>query len=149
MGIFHEAPVPLAGLCLLVALLSFVTGVYAWLPFAHHASSVLFPMHLATMALLFCVFLQVFKHNVIAFGHRTFAFPRVSLPRTYWVVLALSCVGFLATFIGAFLYYPQHTYLGSLVALRIFSPGWLFLSFGAAGFAQWAGLRLRAYKAAA
>src|SRR5690348_17852381 len=93
MGIFHEAPVPLAGLCLLMALLSFVTGVYAWLPFAHHASSVLFPMHLATMAVLFCVFLQVFRHNVIAFGHRKFAFPRVSLPRTYWAVLSLSCVG--------------------------------------------------------
>ena len=146
---FLESLLPLARLCLSLALVSLVTSIYAWLPLAQHATWMLFPMHIATMAVLFCVFALLIKHNFTAFRHRNFAFPGVSLPRAYWLALATSFAYFLGMFVGALNYHPHGVDLGRVVYLRIFSSGWLFLSLGAVGFAQWAGLRLRAFRAAA
>ena len=140
---------PLARLCLLVALLSLVTGIYAWLPLSRHATWMLFPMHIATMVALFCVFFVHAKHNITAFKYREFVFPRVSFPRAYWLALAMSLAYLLVMFIGGLNHDPHGMDLGRVIYLRIFSSGWLFLNLCAAGFAQWVGLRLRALKAAA
>jgi hypothetical protein len=65
------------------------------------------------------------------------------------LALAGSLAYFLTMFIGALNYYPHGIDPGRVVDLRIFSSGCLFLSLGGVGFAQWAGLRLRAFKDAA
>jgi hypothetical protein len=134
----------LARLCLLVAALSFLSAIYSWLPFAPHHLPVLFVMHLATMAILFCVFMLLARHHFTAFRLRRAAPVKVPLPASYWFTLSAAFVYFLAIFIGGAIYYPQGVDLGHTVLLRIFSSGWLFLSLAAVGFAQWAGLRLRA-----
>ncbi|MEG3788978.1 hypothetical protein V1318_02465 [Lysobacter sp. CCNWLW3] len=147
MNQFVKTLLPLARLCLLVALMSFAIGVYAWHPLAQHATWTLFPMHLVVMAVLLCVLFQLAKCGFSVLGRRDFAFPRVSFPRAYWLAVVISFVWFLAVFVGAINYYPRGMDLGRVVYLRIFSSGWLFLSLCAGGFAQWAGLCLRALKA--
>ena len=109
----------------------------------------LFVMHLATMAVLFCVFLLLARHHFTAFRLRRAAPVKVSLPACYWATLSTAFVYFLAVFIGGAIYYPHGVDLGPAISLRIFSSGWLFLSLAAVGFAQWAGLRLRALRDAA
>ena len=146
---FWKALVSLSRLAVILAALSLVTGVYAWLPFERTATWMLFPMHLATMIVLFWVFGLIAKHNFIAFKHRKTQAPKIFLPRRYWLLTVGSLILFLAVFIGALNYYPPRTDLGNMVYLRIFSFGWLFLNLAAVGFAQWAGLRLRAFKTAA
>ena len=139
---------PVAWACLCMAIASLVVSFYAWLPLQAHSTRVVFPMHLATMAILFTVFGVMAKHHWIAWGKKEASTFKVSFPTAYWIGVFASFGYFLIIFFGAALYFPHGTDLGTSVSLRIFSGGWLFLSLGGLGFAQWAGLRLRAYRAA-
>lgn len=139
----------LARLCLLVAALSLLAAIYSWLPLVPHYLPMLFGMHLATMAVLFCVFVLLTRHHFTAFRLRRVAPFKVFFPAGYWFALLAAFAYFLVVFIGGAIYYPHGVDLGPTVSLRIFASGWLFLSLAAVGFAQWAGLRLRALNDAA
>ena len=148
-AVFLKSLTPLAWACLLMALASFAVSIYAWLPIGSHSAAILVPMHLATMAILFGVFAVMAKHHLAALHMRNSPRIKVSLPAGYWLATFASLAYLLAVFIGGALYYPPGVDLGPAVNLRIFASGWLFLSLAGLGFAQWAGLRLRAYRAAA
>jgi uncharacterized membrane protein len=149
LGVFFKSLTPLSWACLVITFASLAISTYAWLPLQSHSQVVLFPMHLATMAALFCVFGTMAKHHAVAWRFKEAEPIKVSLPRFYWLTLVLVLLYSLSVFFGSALYYPHGVDLGPAVNLRIFASGWLFLSVAGLGFSQWAGLRLRAYRAAA
>jgi hypothetical protein len=146
IAIFLESLTNQGAACLVVAASSLAVSVYAWLPFKQHLGVILFPMHLATMAALFSVFFLMAKHHAMAFHIKKLIQVRSPLPSIYWPILFASFVYFLAIFLGGFFYYPHGIDLGPSVNLRVFSSGWLFLSLVGFGFAQWTGLRIKAYQ---
>ena len=149
LALFLKSLTPLAWACLLMAAASVVVSVYAWLPLPSHSEAILFPMSLATMALLFTVFLVLARHHWVAWSKRGLLKIRVPFPSAYWIATLASFAYLLVVFVGGAIYYPHGVDLGPSANLRIFSGGSLFFSLAGLGFAQWAGLRLQAYRAAA
>jgi hypothetical protein len=146
---FFKSLIPLARVCLLMAMADVAVAVYSWLPLRSHSQVVLMPMALITMAILFAGFILVAYHHWVVWSVKDFPPVRVSLPRAYWLACVVSLLYFLAVFVGGAFYYPPGADLGPAVGLRIFSSGSLFLCLMSLGFVQWLGLRLRAYRAAA
>ena len=146
---FLRSLTALSWACLAIAVASFAVSIYAWLPLSTHSQALLLPMHFATMAELFGVFGTMAKHHYVAFKLKHAIQPKIVLPAMYWAATTLSLLYFFSVFFGSAFYFPHGVDLGPTVNLRIFSSGWLFLSLASLGYAQWAGLRLRAYNAAA
>lgn len=144
---FLKSLTRLAWVCLFMAAASAVVALYAWLPLASHSETMLIPMHLATMAVMFAVFVTMAWHHWTALRMRDQPKIQVSLPAGYWFALLASLAYLLIVVVGVVLHYPQHTDLGAAVNLRVSSSGTIFSNLGALGFAQWTGLRLRAYHA--
>ena len=147
--IFLRSLTPLSWACLGVALASFAISIYAWLPLQSHSQALLVPMHIATMAVLFGVFGIMGKHHFVALTVKPKPTPRIVLPTVYWAAVVLSLVYVFSVFFGSALCCPHGVDFGPAVNLRILASVSLFLSLAGLGFAQWAGLRLRAYRAAA
>lgn len=146
---FLKSLTPLAWACLLVAAVNVAVSIYAWLPLASHSDAMVIPMHLATMAIMFAVFVTMAWHHWTALRMRERPKIVVSLPAGYWFALFASLAYLLIVSAGVVLYYPRQTDLGAVANLRVFSSGMIFLNLGGLGFAQWTGLRLRAYYAPA
>jgi hypothetical protein len=149
LTLFLKSLTPLAVACLLMAAANVIVTIYAWLPLRSHSEAILFAMGLASMGLFFTVFVAVAKHHSVAWKKRGQLKISVSFPSAYWVATLASLIYFLAVFLGGALYYPHGVDLGPSINLRMFSACWLFFSLVGLGFAQWAGLRLRAYAAEA
>jgi intracellular septation protein A len=137
-----------AWFCCLVAGVSGLLGIYAWLPLPHQANRVTIYILFAAMAACAVGFMSIVGHHLITWEHRKDPQPTVCLPKVYWHIATWSLAYFFAVFVGAFIYYPHGVDLGPWVNLRIASAGSLFLSIAALGFTQWAGLRVRALQSA-
>ncbi|TXI47326.1 MAG: hypothetical protein E6Q50_13640 [Lysobacter sp.] len=135
--------------CFLMTAAGVVVAIYAWLPLASHSDAMLIPMPLASMAIMFAVFVTMAWHHWTALKMRGRPKVEVSLPAGYWFALFASLAYLLIVLAGVALYYPQNTDPGVVVNLRVFSSALIFMNLGGLGFAQWAGLRLRAYYAPA
>ncbi len=146
---FLKSLVPLAWVCLFMAVADSAIAVYSWLPFRSHSEAILIPMALITMAILFAGFVLMAYHHWVVRRVKNFPQVRVSFPRVYWLTFAVSLAYLLIVFVGGSFYYPHGVDLGPAIGLRIFSSGSLFLCVTTLGLAQWAGLRLRAYQGSA
>lgn len=128
-------------LCLIVAAISALASIYAWLPWSEPANHwsvymiilALVPWSLGAMSLI--------GQSLISRKHRKSASTKTSLPVSYWYLFAFSAAYFAVLFFGMFIYYPHNVYLGPSVNLRVAAAFALIFSVVSLGFTHWSELR--------
>jgi hypothetical protein len=121
---------------LYLAAASVLLSVYSWMPVSWYIYWIIFPMHLAIMAVMGTIFVLQGRRNLVSLFRRIRVVERAPLPPAYWYCFALALAYCLAVFIGVAVTFPSRTYLGPQVDLRVFSAGYLFLSVASLGFSH-------------
>jgi len=135
---------PLPKFCLYLAAVSVLLSVYAWMPVSWYVYWIIFPMHLAIMAVMGTIFVLHARRNLLFLFARISVVERARLPPAYWYCFAFALAYCLFVGVGVAVTYPPRTYLGPEVDLRVFSAGYLFLSVASLGFSHAMGKTVKA-----